>query len=276
MALFPDEIYNPRETENLAGIVYDPTNKKNLYSEDFQGLGSEIHAIEVALGVNFFNFQQYFSAFLNGLYFLPNHSLAYIELIAGCPICDLQATQLVNISGNLLVSDSDILNNLYFPMLSIIEGVCVITNNPLLTNIDLSALTNISSNFQVYSNVSLVSFNLFSLQNSYAGIYIYDNSLLTQLSFSALVYCPVVLQVKNNPVLVAIDILSNLNCINIDFSGNALVQDYVDLILQNISLAGFSNGFLDLSGGSNSVPSSAGLVFKNTLESNGWSVYVNS
>lgn len=49
MAQFPNTVYSPRETENLPGIVYDPTNKQNMYSEDFQNLGAEIEAIETQL-----------------------------------------------------------------------------------------------------------------------------------------------------------------------------------------------------------------------------------
>lgn len=49
MADFPDTIYEARETENLPGIVFDPDNKRNLYSDDFQGLASEISAIETYL-----------------------------------------------------------------------------------------------------------------------------------------------------------------------------------------------------------------------------------
>ncbi len=52
MAEYPDAIYTPRETENLPGLVYDPADKKNMYSEDFQNLGGEINAIETILGEN--------------------------------------------------------------------------------------------------------------------------------------------------------------------------------------------------------------------------------
>jgi hypothetical protein len=52
MSDFPDAIYTPRETENLPGISYDPANKRNMYSEDFQNLGAEINAIETILGTN--------------------------------------------------------------------------------------------------------------------------------------------------------------------------------------------------------------------------------
>lgn len=46
MADFPGEIYEARETENLPGIVFDAGNKRNMFSEDFQGLGAEITSIE--------------------------------------------------------------------------------------------------------------------------------------------------------------------------------------------------------------------------------------
>lgn len=51
MPIFPDEIYNQRDTENLPGIVFNPADKKNFYAEDFQGLGDEIVAVENYLGL---------------------------------------------------------------------------------------------------------------------------------------------------------------------------------------------------------------------------------
>ncbi len=52
MAEFPDNIFVARDTQNLPGIVYDPSDKKNFFSEDFQNLGAEITAIETILGEN--------------------------------------------------------------------------------------------------------------------------------------------------------------------------------------------------------------------------------
>lgn len=46
MADFPGTIFEARETENLPGLVYDPSNKRNFYSEDFQNLAAEITVIE--------------------------------------------------------------------------------------------------------------------------------------------------------------------------------------------------------------------------------------
>lgn len=50
MADFPTTIFEARETENLPGLVYNPADKKNMYSEDFQNLGAEITALETVLG----------------------------------------------------------------------------------------------------------------------------------------------------------------------------------------------------------------------------------
>lgn len=49
---YPDAIYTERTTENLPGIVYDPADTKNLYSEDFQHHAEEIIAIQTILGTN--------------------------------------------------------------------------------------------------------------------------------------------------------------------------------------------------------------------------------
>ena len=51
MTDFPTTVFIPRTTENLPGIVYDPDNKQNMYSEDFQNLGAEITAIEKVLQI---------------------------------------------------------------------------------------------------------------------------------------------------------------------------------------------------------------------------------
>lgn len=52
MADFPTSLFEIRETQNLPGIVYDPADKKNLFSEDIQNIGGEITAIEEVLGLN--------------------------------------------------------------------------------------------------------------------------------------------------------------------------------------------------------------------------------
>lgn len=68
MADFPTTIYEERVTENLPGLVYDPTDKKNLYSEDFQHHAEEIIAIENVLGTSPVGFFTTIKNFLGSLF----------------------------------------------------------------------------------------------------------------------------------------------------------------------------------------------------------------
>jgi hypothetical protein len=64
----------------------------------------------------------------------------------------------------------------------------------------------------------------------------------------------------------------------IDFQGYtcALTETAVDDILVVLSNNSQTNGYVDLSGGTNAVPSATGLAAKLVLEGNGWTVDVNS
>ena len=55
----------------------------------------------------------------------------------------------------------------------------------------------------------------------------------------------------------------------------ALTQQSVDNILVALSNNGVSNGYVQLDGGTNAIPSATGLAAKSVLEGNGWSVNVN-
>ncbi len=50
--MYPNEIYEQRELENLPGLSYDPDNKKTLFAEDILQHGEQIIAIEETLGEN--------------------------------------------------------------------------------------------------------------------------------------------------------------------------------------------------------------------------------
>lgn len=56
----------------------------------------------------------------------------------------------------------------------------------------------------------------------------------------------------------------------------SLTQSSVDAILVALSLNGMNGEAIDLSGGTNAVPSATGLAAIEVLENNGWQVYVNS
>jgi len=52
MAKYPNEIFEPREKEDRAGVVYDPTKKTVIFSKDIKDLDEEVVAIEKELGTN--------------------------------------------------------------------------------------------------------------------------------------------------------------------------------------------------------------------------------
>jgi hypothetical protein len=63
---------------------------------------------------------------------------------------------------------------------------------------------------------------------------------------------------------------------NVDVDDGSLTQSAVDAILVALSTNGVSNGYVDLIGGTNALPSSTGLAAKTLLEENGWTVLVNT
>jgi uncharacterized protein YjbI with pentapeptide repeats len=62
----------------------------------------------------------------------------------------------------------------------------------------------------------------------------------------------------------------------VSMAGCALTESAVDAILAALDTAGLSNGTVDVSGGTNAIPSAAGLTSKTNLEGKGWTVTVNA
>jgi len=52
MSLYPGEIDEFRESNNIPGITYDPEDTTNVYAEDLRGWRAAIIAIESTLGLN--------------------------------------------------------------------------------------------------------------------------------------------------------------------------------------------------------------------------------
>jgi hypothetical protein len=62
---------------------------------------------------------------------------------------------------------------------------------------------------------------------------------------------------------------------DLNLSGCDLPEAAVDAILVALSTNGIASGYVDVSGGTNAPPGAPGLAAKASLESNGWTVYVN-
>ena len=76
-------------------------------------------------------------------------------------------------------------------------------------------------------------------------------------------------------VLTHINITGCSNLLDVDLTDNALTEASIDHVLISLDNYGLSNGFVYLAGGTNSIPSAAGLAAKTSLEGKGWYVQVN-
>lgn len=62
---------------------------------------------------------------------------------------------------------------------------------------------------------------------------------------------------------------------DVNLSNNALTETAVDYTLQWLDGSGVENGFVDLSGGTNAIPTGNGATSKTNLQNKGWEVIVN-
>jgi|688.fasta_scaffold01183_26 hypothetical protein len=69
--------------------------------------------------------------------------------------------------------------------------------------------------------------------------------------------------------------LPEANLDNVDFANNALTATAVDYTLQWLAGSGVENGYVDLSGGTNAIPTENSAAARAILQDRGWNVYVN-
>jgi hypothetical protein len=99
------------------------------------------------------------------------------------------------------------------------------------------------------------------------GMNIYSLDLTGLSSIDELYHCC--------SVLTHINITGCSNLLDVDLPDNALTEASIDHVLISLDNYGLSNGFVYLAGGTNSIPSAAGLAAKTSLEGKGWYVDVN-
>lgn len=107
-----------------------------------------------------------------------------------------------------------------------------------------------------------------------SGIEITGNDSLSTIDISSLETCGSI-SITNNESLTSIVFGYTCSCLSINLGTNALSQDSVDDILLKIDSAGYSDGTLDLSGGTNAVWSVTGFSHKVSLQEKGWEVTDN-
>ena len=100
-----------------------------------------------------------------------------------------------------------------------------------------------------------------------------DDMAFTSLDFTGITSLRELFNI--NTGLQHINITGCVNLDDVNLLDNALTQASVDHVLLTLDNNGLSNGFLDLSGGTNSAPSVLGLAAEASLVLKGWTVSYN-
>jgi len=142
-----------------------------------------------------------------------------------------------------------------------------------VTSMELTNLVNAGPT-GISINEPLTSLNISSFTTGSLSI---SNSNLTSLNLSGVTTGngSSSMSITNNSLLTSVTIASTTTCIQWNFDGDALTQTAVDNIIANLLTAGYANGYLNLTGGTNSTPNSTGLSNIATLTANGWNVTNN-
>jgi len=127
-------------------------------------------------------------------------------------------------------------------------------------------------------NLTSVSFpELVSMDgNTHPAMFIFNNPVLALIDCPSLVTCGEMF-CNDNPLLTNINVpvLDPPITSNLDFHGNALTQACVDQVLRRCVLEVTWAALVDVSGGTSSAPSAAGLADKATLIARGATVNTN-
>ncbi len=142
------------------------------------------------------------------------------------------------------------------------------------SSLSLSGCTGITS-FVTVADCPGITSQDFSPCSNATSISAVNCPLLTAVTLTGL-SSVTALEVRNCALAASPDFSDCVVLTTLDFSVNALTEAAVDAALAGLVAIGTNNGTCDLSGGTNAIPSAAGLADKATLEGDGWTVTVNS
>lgn len=209
---------------------------------------------------------------LNGLTILQNPRL---------PIVDFP--ELVSANA-LYISSNNVLKEIRLPKFEgVLSANSSLASNPLLASIDLRSLvTTGNQGLNVSANPALTNLMLSKLQTVTGSLNLAGDTALASLNLPALVSAASAFLASLNAAgcsslaNVSLPLYEPSNGRNQTFSGCALSQASVDHILARcVASAAYVSGTVNLSGGTSSAPSAAGLVDKATLQGRGVTVLTN-
>jgi hypothetical protein len=170
-------------------------------------------------------------------------------------LTNIELTALSTVGGDNYIQKHAALTNISQPLLSTVGGDNFIESNDVLTEISLPLLSTVGDKNSIANNAVLTEISLPLLSTVGDKNVIQNNAALTNITISSTGFTAIG---------------------DYYFNNNALSEETVDNILIAFDNSGIENKTIFLDGGTNSVPSAAGLTAKSNLEGKGWTVNVNS
>ncbi len=207
---------------------------------------------------------------------MPNLLTSGALNVVSNPLLTSVSADNLTVGGGVSINSNPSLTSVSFPLLDLdaseLTGIAF-NYNPLLETINFPSIT-IANNVYINGNDALTSilFPLFSASDN--DFTVISSNLLLTLDLPSFISA-FQMRIIGNAALTSLTFNSAITCISFDLSGNAFTEATVDYILATLDVAGQSNGALDLTGGTNSAPSGAGLASKANLIGKGWSVTNN-
>jgi hypothetical protein len=181
---------------------------------------------------------------------------------------------LTGITQDIYIAKNSGLEWFNIPKLPAYNSIYVIENSELTGITHSNSLNSINGVIVIEANPLLESFSARFVTGDTTSVKITDNDSISTVNLSNLSACGTI-NISSNSSLADIFISTSIQSLTINLVNNALTEATVDSVLLNVDTAGYSNGTLTMSGGTNAAPSASGLVNKASLITKGWAVSTN-
>jgi hypothetical protein len=198
-------------------------------------------------------------------------SIGTIGLQLQCGSCtSTDFSSLVSTGGIVIIAIGA--GTLSFPALTTLGNSGFSSSTELITSIELPLVVSTTGGITIQEPLTTLDISSYT-----TGNLTINSTNLTSLDISLMSTgnSANVIDVINNLSMTSVVISSTIDSLSLSFNSDALTQTAVDNILINLDTAGYSGGFVDVSGGTNSTPGTSGLLAKTSLQGKGWTVNNN-
>jgi hypothetical protein len=272
---------------NRPGVVYNAEEHRVVFAEDMNAVSREVKSVAGVM------LSTYFIENLDTDLILDYATLKRIFLQSNSFFTSLAFPNLESVDQDIDFTNGNGFTSLDFSALVSCASF-IITTSPV-ASLNLASLQYVSGALNLsdlsvwayasfYNLVSVGSFTLANIPNM-SSISLLNLTTCGSINISNLILPTVIdltnlsgdcanVSIRYNANLSTIWLPLHLNCLMFQLDTNALMQSCVDDILAKIDGHGLSNGVIQLTGGTNESPSSAGLISKANLEAKGWTIDV--